>query len=361
MQNLRHIIYQTLTASILILAGCSTSLAKQDKNDHDNANVADVRSFGAEGDGISDDTAAFRNAVGSLPAGGVLAIPVGKYRLSGTVLIDKPISIIGSGFGSQILEIADAPLFKLQNVNAAVLRDLYLGSTGTSQNSALIELSNSNHNRFDNITMLGGYFGVHLKGSLLNTFVDLRSGTNFQGFFSQTSLNQYWVFAERQGIYSSNANSFISPVLEGGTNGMYFQDPPNGGQGSANITGGSIEGVSRVALTFDNTFLPSTVTGTHFEQNGVADVIVKNSSNIYLSGVLALKEISLSDDSRNIIVEGGIVEHVTVGSATKRVRLQNITTSLNCGPFITNNNTGVAPDGTPNVAIYQVGYYCGGQ
>ncbi len=44
--------------------------------------VLNVRDFGAVGDGMADDTAAFQRAVAAVPAeGGVLSIPAGKYRL----------------------------------------------------------------------------------------------------------------------------------------------------------------------------------------------------------------------------------------------------------------------------------------
>ena len=40
---------------------------------------ASVRDFGGVGDGVTDDTHAFMAAIDSLPHGGVLWIPAGRY------------------------------------------------------------------------------------------------------------------------------------------------------------------------------------------------------------------------------------------------------------------------------------------
>jgi hypothetical protein len=57
-----------------------------------------VRSIGAEGDGVTDDLAAFNAAHDALPAsGGRIRIPGGDFRLSGQWVITKPVVIEGSG------------------------------------------------------------------------------------------------------------------------------------------------------------------------------------------------------------------------------------------------------------------------
>lgn len=58
-----------------------------------------VRSFGAIGDGLADDTAAFKSAANSLLAagGGTLFVPAGSYRLSDHLYFDKKLSLLGEG------------------------------------------------------------------------------------------------------------------------------------------------------------------------------------------------------------------------------------------------------------------------
>jgi polygalacturonase len=38
--------------------------------------------YNAQGDGVTNDTAAFRNAIGDLPLNGTLVVPAGTYMLN---------------------------------------------------------------------------------------------------------------------------------------------------------------------------------------------------------------------------------------------------------------------------------------
>jgi hypothetical protein len=65
----------------------------------DVGNVVDVRSFGAKGDGKTDDTAAFRLAVAAAPVGGALMIPPGTYLLRSSIVFIKNMVLRGAGPG----------------------------------------------------------------------------------------------------------------------------------------------------------------------------------------------------------------------------------------------------------------------
>ncbi len=60
--------------------------------DIDLARAANVRDFGAAGDGVADDTAAFRRAVA---ASDVVYMPAGAYRLSDTVMLRRNTKLVG--------------------------------------------------------------------------------------------------------------------------------------------------------------------------------------------------------------------------------------------------------------------------
>ena len=60
---------------------------------------ANVRNFGAKGDGLNDDTAAFRAAIASTSSGAIL-VPAGRYKITGLIPIDKP-NIVLRGEGPQ--------------------------------------------------------------------------------------------------------------------------------------------------------------------------------------------------------------------------------------------------------------------
>ena len=319
---------------------------------------ASAQTANVVGNGQADMTVILQAVINATPPGGTLVLPPGHYKLSATLLVTKPITIVGSGFGTQLYELSNVTLLQLKGVNAATISNLYLGSAATAAGTSLLELTNSNHNRIDNVTMLGSYYGVHLAGSLLNTFVDLRSGTNFQGFYGATSANQYWVYGEASNGYSANANTFVAPVLEGGANGIYLTD--NNSQGSLTIVGGTIEGVSGTGLTFANTFIPSFISGTDMEANGAADIAISGSSNISISTVNATNTVTINASasflSKNILIGGGVVNSITVGSGTSRVTIENVTTGLDAAcSGITNNNANAT------TLIVQVAKNCANQ
>ena len=310
--------------------------------DDDDGN--NVRGRGAVCNGQNDDTAAFQTTIDKTPAGGVLRVPHGKCVVSGTLVVSRPITIAGVGLGSQIYGKNAKTILQFVGVNDAVVRDLYLGSASNAPGVALLELVNSHHNRIDNVTMLGGYYGLHLFGSLLNTIIDLKTGINFNSghsaFFGAVAVNQYWVYAERDHTkhISSNANTFIAPSLEGGTNGIYLGDLPDptcagcirNGEGSLTITGGAIEGLSQTALTVDSTFHPISVSGVHFEANQL-DVLINQAVNIRLSSIVSLGRIRVQGAlTRNIQITDSIVQQLSTDTTVKRFQLQNITTDLQC-------------------------------
>jgi hypothetical protein len=354
----------------------------------DDDSSASIKTYGAAGDGRQDDTQAFRQALASVKAGGTILLPPGNYTFSDTIVISKPVKIVGQGFTTQLYNKSGKTLFSFRNVQNASLRDVYLGSNATVSGTALIELINSHRNRFDNVTMLGGYYGVHLNGSLLNTFIDLRSGINIQGFFAPVSVNQAWVFGDRNYAVSisANANTFVAPVLEGGTNGIIMNDAA--GEGSIHITGGTIEGVSGVGLTFNGTTLPSSVTGVHFEANGT-DILINAANNIRIASVLSTGLIRTVGDSRDISITDTMAQSISLdmgdnkyplGTGAKRILLQNITTCIAPGSSISPAPTTDPEFGQPNgpsspiipnalsgqgslrkdIVYLNIGYACGG-
>ncbi len=59
--------------------------------------------FGAVGDGVTDDTTAFQDAINSIPDGGMIFIPMGKYII-GNLTYTYKIEFAGAGMGKTILK-----------------------------------------------------------------------------------------------------------------------------------------------------------------------------------------------------------------------------------------------------------------
>lgn len=66
--------------------------------------IYNVRTYGAVGDGVADDTAAINAAAVAIPAsGGVLYFPTGTYKVTSTITINKSIKLLGDGRNSSII------------------------------------------------------------------------------------------------------------------------------------------------------------------------------------------------------------------------------------------------------------------
>jgi hypothetical protein len=64
-------------------------------------------SYGAKGDGMSDDTQAIQRAIEACPAGSSVAIPAGTYTLDAPVWLKSDMSIQGAGADATILTMPD--------------------------------------------------------------------------------------------------------------------------------------------------------------------------------------------------------------------------------------------------------------
>ncbi|WP_165228892.1 glycosyl hydrolase family 28-related protein [Aquisphaera insulae] len=78
--------------------------------------ILHIKTFGARGDGVSDDTAAIRAAIAAASAagGGILFFPPGKYVITSTIQVDQGrIAFQGAGWGATIFtpRIVDGDVF----------------------------------------------------------------------------------------------------------------------------------------------------------------------------------------------------------------------------------------------------------
>lgn len=144
--------------------------------------IADVKSYGARGDGISDDTAAFQAAL-TANAGKSIFIPKGRYRLTAPVTVPSGTSVIGASRGSGwdgaafdgttiTIEGADASIFDVTG-RGCTISDLTLLHTGAvaSAGGALIDVAGHYHtiarvNLGKTATSAGGWIGIRVLGAV---------------------------------------------------------------------------------------------------------------------------------------------------------------------------------------------------
>lgn len=112
-----------------LLASLGTAAAAQ-LVDHD-SNVPEakglveryrIETFGARGDGVTDDTAAFERALAKTPAGGRIELGEGRsYRLARSLVITKPLAIVGGIKEKTRLLFGDGRYATLGGLAAAVI------------------------------------------------------------------------------------------------------------------------------------------------------------------------------------------------------------------------------------------------
>lgn len=107
--------------------------------------VYNVRAFGAEGDGVTDDTAAIQATLNAAKAagGGRVYLPTGTYLVDGLSLADADyITIMGDGPGRTILRmidgVASAPVLKFIRCNHLTVTDLEIDGDKANQTSKYI-------------------------------------------------------------------------------------------------------------------------------------------------------------------------------------------------------------------------------
>jgi hypothetical protein len=129
--------------------------------------VANVLDFGATGDGVTNDTAAFTAAIAALTRGQTLYIPKGTYVVTSTLTINKSINIVGeSKFDSIIYAtgfVTDQTILDFTGTTGARIQDLRMENVSFWSNNNLargLSLSWVNKSSFSNLYFYNLYRGV---------------------------------------------------------------------------------------------------------------------------------------------------------------------------------------------------------
>lgn len=180
---------------VLILA---TSLACTNQS-VDNG-YANVRDFGAVGDGKTDDTEAIRQAIAALPAeGGTVLFPPGHY-LTGTIDARNCVTFKGhSGWGYDTDSVGASVISPLSDT-----MDMLFDLTGDGAVGVrLMGLTLDGHNTGES---MDGVYSKH-PGTEQNIVFDDCKIQRFSG--NGITLNNCWVFAIRHCIIQGNTGAGI--------------------------------------------------------------------------------------------------------------------------------------------------------
>lgn len=110
-----------LSASPLALGAAVALLPKESSAQTQSNGVTSVKTFGAIGDGVTDDTTAIANALsyaGSLANPGSVFFPDGVYLIKSGLTIPTNVSIFGTGRGTSIILVGAANIVALSHINS---------------------------------------------------------------------------------------------------------------------------------------------------------------------------------------------------------------------------------------------------
>lgn len=113
-----------LLCTLVVFLACSSLQAQPAESPPPAARFAgevSVADFGAKGDGIADDTAAFQKAIAAAPQASAIRVPPGRYRLTDTLHV-KARTLIGSDAGAWVADEVSLPTLLPEGTSGPCIR-----------------------------------------------------------------------------------------------------------------------------------------------------------------------------------------------------------------------------------------------
>lgn len=152
--------------------------------------TVNVKEFGAKGDGVTVDTAAFAAAAAAIPtSGGTLYIPAGIYQIDNTITFSNPTIVRGDGArgcatcGGSMIRTTSATLDVFSCTGqSCTFRDLGFTSSISRSAGAMIRISNAGSSKgavIDGIVIDSAHIGIHMgstnRWSIVNSWITVAS------------------------------------------------------------------------------------------------------------------------------------------------------------------------------------------
>ncbi|WP_336763440.1 glycosyl hydrolase family 28-related protein [Asaia sp. VD9] len=206
-----------------------------------------VKDFGAKGDGTSDDSAAFNEAIAALStSGGMIYVPTGIYIVENIVLnvdtlstLGHRIGFYGDGSANSVLSSSEATnssfIVKVESHPSEAANSVISGVSFRDMQFAILNglgtpfiLKNTAYASFYSCIFRGGSNTFHSDGSLSSSFINCQF----------TDAHDHGLFADPGSFAYPNQLSFFQCVFgANGITGLYAINP-----GGIRVFGGSIEG-----------------------------------------------------------------------------------------------------------------------
>jgi Pectate lyase superfamily protein len=304
---------------------------------------ANVKDFGAVGDGTTNDTTAVNNAIASLPTrGGTVFFPRGAYSLSGQINVDTKQSIrlvgesgvsSGLGTGSALVYTGTAsPFISAQDLTGFELRDLSVFYSNASFTGTLVDLSGSAHCAIERCMLAGSsvrsaaqlvLLNQALSSQILNCVllgaaIGIRGSSGGTGDFSNAITVTGCSFPEGAMTNAAIAGAGQGWMISGCTfEPLYSTSAPGGYKQIA----GSAIGICFAGCWFGD----NTATGYWVDFSGAGGVGGASFVGNCFNGLGAGTGIRLGDSAAGVSITGnqfaGLVNGVRIDNSARQVMI----------------------------------------
>jgi glucan 1,3-beta-glucosidase len=209
-------------ASLITASGSYYERSKPQYNNLTSTSFSSVRSGGAVGDGVTDDTTAIQNVINAaLTSGNVVFFDCGTYKVTKTIFIPAGSRIVGesysvilgtgTGFGTSILASTQTiPIVQVGNPGDTGIvewSDMIVSTQGSTQSGIIIQWNLASpaatpSGMWDVHTRLGGFIGSNFQkaqcGATPSTTVSAAPPSCITAFLDM------WITTSASGLYMEN-------------------------------------------------------------------------------------------------------------------------------------------------------------
>lgn len=292
------------------------------------ADTFNVREWGAVGDGVTDDSAVFRACVDFVEAkgGGMIYVPPGRYRVSGTgvasqgvISLPSNVGIIGAGKFSTVLVVTDP-------VDASITGVIRTRSGASNLNVVIRDIGIE----CESSSGIGGVTGIYVGGDYaVNTVIDnvavnyAANGADSIGYgirVVETSEYTYisdctLVQCERDGIYLDG--SAYTTIRSTGVDGCtrYGVNISNGARDTI-ITDPNITGAGAVNVVINSDAYNVQIDGGVLQESGEDNVRIRRGASVSDTYV-SLSGITFKNSGRDAVSIAGACRNEIIGCIFK--------------------------------------------
>ena len=181
-----------------------------------------VKSFGAIGDGVADDTAAIQAALNS--GAGTVVFPAGSYKISSQLNVSGNTIVQGSGFKTYIKAVdGSINAFYLDGVSGVVIRDMQITTISQTNYApykcAVLMYNQCRNCLVDNVAVFNwGWAGV----CLWNSSNCVVRGCRFSTWFGTVDTDRSCIH-----IRETSNNNLVTEnyCIAAAEHGIFIQDP----------------------------------------------------------------------------------------------------------------------------------------